>query len=60
VNRRREPGGHRNAGGGEVDQRLPLRLLVARRTCLLQRSRPRRERRHPALVIELELQSNLE
>ena len=59
MNRRREPGGHRNAGGGKVNQRLALRLLIARRTGLLQRSRPGRERRHPALVIKLELQSNL-
>jgi len=60
VNRRRELGGHRNAGGSEVDQRLPLRSLIARHTRLLQRSRPRRERRHATLVIELELELNLE
>jgi hypothetical protein len=60
VNRRREPGGHRNAGGGKVDQRLPLRSLIARRTSLRQRSRPGRERRHPALVIELKLELNFE
>jgi hypothetical protein len=60
VNRRRKLGGHRHARGGEVDQRLPLRSLIARRACLLQRSRPRRERRHAALVIELELELHLE
>jgi len=60
VDGRRDSGRHRNAGSREVDQRLPLRLLIAGSASLLQRSCPRRERRHPALLIELELQLNLE
>lgn len=36
-----------------------MRLLIARGVSLLQRSRPRRERWHAALLIELKLEPNL-
>jgi len=60
VDRRRECGRYRNAGGSKVDQRLPLRLLIPRDAGLLQGSCPWGERRNAALLIELELQLQLE
>ena len=60
MDRRGNSGRHRNAGSREVDQRLSLRLMIAGGASLLQRACPRCERRHPALLIELELQLKLE
>jgi hypothetical protein len=46
-----DPGGERDADGGEVDQRLPL----ARHTRLPQATRSHWQRRRAAVLIQFEL-----
>jgi hypothetical protein len=46
-----DPGGERDADGGEVDQRLPLGRSTARRTRLPQATRSRWQRRRAALLM---------
>jgi hypothetical protein len=53
--RQGDPGGERDADGGEVDQRLPLGRGVARHTRLPQATRSHWQRRRAAVLIQFEL-----